>query len=221
MKSSSRIEKNGRVAFTLIEMLVMISLLLVLMAFLSPGLKSARDSAKSIQCINTLRQFHLAVLQYCQDNEEWLPPRYDSDGYWWPQTLVRHNYIKTKMHYGFYTLSNPNCNGIFACSSEKGVSAYDGTMTGWHGSHYGFNIYLNSTSAPGAKLCKLIDMQQVHSKYVLIGDCSGSLRLGLSIASGTGAFRHHAKMNVVFMDGHCDSIEPSEMLDSSNTIWLP
>jgi prepilin-type N-terminal cleavage/methylation domain-containing protein/prepilin-type processing-associated H-X9-DG protein len=64
------IERRG---FTLLEMLVSVSLIAVLAAFLAPMGGRALDRARGVKCANALRQLGLATLLYARDNEMTLP----------------------------------------------------------------------------------------------------------------------------------------------------
>jgi prepilin-type processing-associated H-X9-DG protein len=53
--------------FTLIELLLVISIIAILFSLLLPGLKVARATAKSIQCCGNLKQVGIATAMYASD----------------------------------------------------------------------------------------------------------------------------------------------------------
>jgi prepilin-type N-terminal cleavage/methylation domain-containing protein len=68
----------GSFGFTLVELLVVIAIIGVLVALLLPAVQAARESARSSQCDNNIRQVALALQMY-HDAESRLPTGGDAD----------------------------------------------------------------------------------------------------------------------------------------------
>lgn len=80
--------KSQKERFTLIELLVVIAIIAILAAMLMPALGRAQDAARSIACINNLKQLGIAFVYYGDSYEGVLPaghsPGWKSD---WHRTL--------------------------------------------------------------------------------------------------------------------------------------
>jgi prepilin-type N-terminal cleavage/methylation domain-containing protein/prepilin-type processing-associated H-X9-DG protein len=68
--------RSKRHAFTLVELLVVIGIIAVLVGILMPALNASRAQAKSVQCMNNMRQITAAVLRYADTNATKLPWNY-------------------------------------------------------------------------------------------------------------------------------------------------
>jgi prepilin-type N-terminal cleavage/methylation domain-containing protein len=70
------IRATGAVAsrgFTIVELLVVISIVAILTAILMPSFARVREAADRLQCANNLRQIGCAIISYADDHNDFLP----------------------------------------------------------------------------------------------------------------------------------------------------
>ena len=63
----------GSGAFTLIELLVVIAIIAILASLALPPLARAKSRGQQTYCLNSLRQFGLALQLYAGDHDDALP----------------------------------------------------------------------------------------------------------------------------------------------------
>jgi prepilin-type N-terminal cleavage/methylation domain-containing protein len=73
MIRSSSHRRNAAGGFTLVELLVVVAIIALLLAILTPALQGARDVAKSTVCLSGFRQIGMATIMYSDENRNVLP----------------------------------------------------------------------------------------------------------------------------------------------------
>jgi prepilin-type N-terminal cleavage/methylation domain-containing protein len=146
---------NRRRGFSLIELLVVISIISLLIGLLLPAVQQARESAFRTQCANNLKQIAIAMHNY-QLNYDYLPPRCVlDDGASWPVLIMpfmeqKNLYARWDLSRSYYDQSDearlPSVPSYF-CPSRRQYSIMGSSISGdnrWLG---GFNF---GPQVPGA-----------------------------------------------------------------------
>ncbi len=98
-------------AFTLVELLTVISIIAILMAIILPALSGVRRRAKASVCLSNLRQWGLVYKMYTDEFDGQLPHDYGEFAWYYP---IRNYYSKEPK--------------ILLCPAAKKASDPDGTM---------------------------------------------------------------------------------------------
>ena len=126
VRQKSNKASSLRGGFTLIELLVVIAIIAILAAMLLPALASAKERAKRIQCLNSLKQIGVALQIYVGDSSGKYPYLCWKTGgsLWYPHQMARftaandpnplQGWMGLGQLYATKLLSSP---GIFYCGS--------------------------------------------------------------------------------------------------------
>jgi len=222
--------------FTLVELLVVISIIGLLASLAVPVISGAQKKAKAGACLSNLRQIGLATLAYAADNSNLLPDGSQSNGSpTWAASLA-----------GFMSLDPTKKKNVFVCPGcEKPVRDGQGNQIPVT---YGFNSGLvprsqaNNTNRLtmvvrpsqvilAADMCQnpgnngwssfLIEEPSVirlQSAGRAGTDLEGAISTATDADTGENSwmrYRHSGRVNVVMVDGHTESIKKGSVLNKN------
>lgn len=124
------------IAFTLVELMVVIGIVSILAAILLPTLSRSKASARATTCLSNLRQIGLAVRLYIDENENRLPTMYD--GGLGTNAMLTNTLLPTVDQVLVPYLVTTN---LLRCPSDRR------NLFGLTGSSYAWNTLLNGKDA--------------------------------------------------------------------------
>jgi prepilin-type processing-associated H-X9-DG protein/prepilin-type N-terminal cleavage/methylation domain-containing protein len=235
----TRERSNKNSALTLVELLTVIAIIGILAALLLSAVAQARGKALRIQCAGNLHQFGIALQNFLTNNHGYpvISAKSDSDypGTWMTQ-IERDGFGITKPAEGFTT------NGVWQCPSAR----WHNFAVAGRPMSYGYNYFgvwcppgnianaigLEGHFIPGS-LSKHINYSYtpilesevaVPSEMMALGDSFGGspiLMRETDLAdSETAPLRHQGKANVVFCDGHVESLTLKFLFEDISDVAL-
>lgn len=213
-------------AFTLVELLVVITIIGILASFLFPALRKTLDTSQQIKCLNTLRQMGVANTMYADQFGDWHTPLFmgltGSRILWQNNTIYRQlmslppatNLYSTMAYWPKeYVCAKGTLamelavNGMPLVKYGYGANSTDPSPTGTglsSGSisdpYRGFRS--NQIKSPSKKLLytdatDYVALEYRSDKYFEVGEFHDS-----ATYSAMPAYRHNRGGNVLFCDGH-------------------
>ena len=229
-------KKKSNIAFTLVELLVVISIIGLLAGLAVPAINGGLKSAKAGACLSNLHQIGVATMAYAADNSFKLPPG-GVDG--------ENNWARDVYNYcGGSDTTKANKKTLFicpGCSKSVKTDVPAGQIPLTYSGHKGLMpsgsntvVALSSVARPtevilagdgcqvsaGGFAGYVIDSPAIFS---LQGGKGGSVVMETAISAapdsdsggGGGAlrYRHAGKVNLVMCDGHAEAIKKGAVLN--------
>ena len=225
-------EKPFSIAFTLVELLVVISIIGLLAGLAVPAINGGLKSAKAGACLSNLHQIGVATMAYAADNSFKLPDAGSGTSDMWADKLATFISTGTKSKKSIFV-----CPGALKTVSE--ATGEDIAVT--YGVHGGLMPRGGTASniscvTRQSEVILAADMCQdpgnkgwspycIENPAIVVsqsGGRSGSINLSAAITTTTDAdsgnsawmrYRHSGKVNVVMVDGHAEAIKKGAVLN--------
>jgi prepilin-type processing-associated H-X9-DG protein len=202
-------------AFTLVELLVTISIMIILASLLFPALKNARDKANQILCSSNLKQQGTALLVYGGDYNSMMIPASQVGGYpdTWDTVLAKKAYIGSNTEFIKENFK------IFYCPSDNLIRSINSFPRSYGlNSLYcenGRSIKLLLVKSPSETIYtgeQRLDFLDEGSRINKYGGCSiMGMRSAYIISRPWTKTGHGTGSNYLFIDSHAEWVNANDL----------
>ncbi|OHB89742.1 MAG: hypothetical protein A3D13_01495 [Planctomycetes bacterium RIFCSPHIGHO2_02_FULL_40_12] len=208
--------KNNH-AFTLIELLIVIFIILTITGLMFPVLSSIREKSKQAVCMSNMGQLFKCLVQYSIENDGYLPLDDNSgpcNGEVWFKAVDRYIITDTLPENQTEISTKERLMRIKQDPVFKTISQDEKDNTR--------SIKMNTQLAQGSMCRRMIDSISFPSKTVLLFD--GRIN-NTTVASkydgsyGSVAQRHSRGANILFIDGHVERVQNGDSDGTANEGW--
>lgn len=225
-------------AFSLIELLVVISIITLLISILMPSLRSARATARTTKCASQLDQIGNAFVNYTDDHDGYFPypsnttsamvfggragtfGGYNNAAGFGADDRALNDYV------GFGASANPNGEvPLFHCPSDQGRSDVPSASTYYDvGSSYAYNSYSPTPAIPTLRGRKYTQVRR-PSFTVMAGDhmTHNWLSPGGGHSERLQRWHHPTRVltNILYVDTHVEFVEMEPSNETENYTFYP
>lgn len=200
-------------AFTLVELLVVIAIIAALLTLLLPSLKSAKDAARRISCMNNMKQTASSVFIYAGDYNGRMVNT--SHGGYYSQYLLNEKLIKLRMRSFMCGEAEPSSDS----SSYLMIRAFSVNYIGFHRGTVWNGVYLfgplndelavNFAKIPSpSQYVYLLDGKSSRDRVNYIKFYISTVSSSVTWAATPWTIhRKNAAVNCAYADGHVESSE--------------
>lgn len=204
-------DRPSRLGFTLLELMVVVSIIAILAALLVPAFSRMKIRSKTLQCASQMRQISTYLNLYIGDNNGEFPDFRQTGG--GGGIKVWRDYL---FPYGEKPIANrPETYGIWYCPEKKLAKG-----SGWWTcvASYGGNHELSgSISNPASGYKRMVNVDELSRTMLAVDTTILNGWHSIQRNNGTSAitkwtdFRHDGRANMVYLDGHVESIAPEDV----------
>jgi prepilin-type N-terminal cleavage/methylation domain-containing protein len=210
-KPSREYSKNRQYRqFTLMELLVVISIIGILSSLLLPSLKNAREAAKASLCVNNEKQIGLGFFMFLDENDKCLPDNYE--GSLW-QDKIYPTYISATETFGCPSDNFDRANYTKMSYGANGWHTGPTTTNSWSQGFEAFGLRITSTQFDSPSDCIILAELHVATKNM------EGWMFKYPVFPADNTYAHLSKEAVWFIDGHVEQNSLSKVASKSHSYF--